>query len=78
MTCIHGFTSEHTVTGNFVDWICGPPTPEPTTSETVLAAFPELRDTDYGAYLDMLDREAERTLALFRADMARLKKEAGE
>ena len=43
--------------------------PEPTTSETVLAAFPELRDTDYGAYLDMLDREAERGLAQFYDDM---------
>ena len=51
--------------------------PEPTTAQTVLAAFPELRDTDYGRYLDMLDREAERTLALFHADMARLKKKAG-
>ena len=48
---------------------------EPTTSETVLAAFPELRDTDYGAYLDMLDREAERGLAQFHADMARLERE---
>ena len=69
------------MSGNSVRRVAGFPVavpPEPTTSETVLAAFPELRDTDYGAYLDMLDREAERTLALFRADMARLKKEAGE
>lgn len=29
------------------------------------------------SYLDMLDREAERGLAQFRADMARLKEEAG-
>ena len=53
-------------------------TDEPTTSETVLAAFPELRDTDYGRYLDMLDREAERGLAQFRADMARLAEKEGE
>ena len=51
---------------------------EPTTSETVLAAFPELRDNPYGWYLDMLDREAERGLAQFRADMARLQEKAGK
>jgi hypothetical protein len=43
--------------------------PEPTTAETVLAAFPELRDTDYGRKLDEWTRDAERTLAQFHRDM---------
>jgi hypothetical protein len=43
--------------------------PEPTTAETVLAAFPELRDTDYGRYLDSLTRDAERWHQEFKQHM---------
>jgi hypothetical protein len=53
---------------------CGQPETDDddmTTAEVTLAAFPELRDTDYGRYLDSLTREAERWHAEFKADRER-------